>query len=133
LLIIVKSSFDRDNNYCHYVIQRIAGLAITLYYHPAGQATSSLAWLHDVFDFVLCCLLATCLFSSGLVFTNPTTLLLASALLEVATYMAGALNVFRSGSLLLYFHILLLLLLLLILIIECLGFVFLQNVLEHFS
>jgi hypothetical protein len=32
----MKSSFDRDNNYCHYVIQRIAGFAITLYYHPAG-------------------------------------------------------------------------------------------------
>jgi hypothetical protein len=31
----MKSSFDRDNNYCHYVIQRIAGFAITLYYHPA--------------------------------------------------------------------------------------------------
>jgi hypothetical protein len=32
----MKSSFNRDNNYCHYVIQRIAGFAITLYYHPAG-------------------------------------------------------------------------------------------------
>jgi hypothetical protein len=32
----MKSSFSRDNNYCHYVIQRIAGVAITLYYHPAG-------------------------------------------------------------------------------------------------
>jgi hypothetical protein len=33
----MKSSFDRyKNNYCHYVIQRIAGLAITLYYHSAG-------------------------------------------------------------------------------------------------
>jgi hypothetical protein len=32
----MKSSFfNRDNNYCHYVIQRIAGFAITLYYHPA--------------------------------------------------------------------------------------------------
>jgi hypothetical protein len=31
----MKSSVDRDNNYCHYVIQRIAGFAITLYYHPA--------------------------------------------------------------------------------------------------
>jgi hypothetical protein len=36
IIIIMKSSFDRDNNYCHYVIQRIAGFAITLYYHPAG-------------------------------------------------------------------------------------------------
>jgi hypothetical protein len=35
--IIMKASFDRDNNYCHYAIQRIAGFAITLYcYHPAG-------------------------------------------------------------------------------------------------
>jgi hypothetical protein len=32
----MKSSFDRGYNYCHYVIQRIAGFAITLYYHPAG-------------------------------------------------------------------------------------------------
>jgi Na+/proline symporter len=32
----MKSSVvDRDNNYCHCVIQRIAGFAITLYYHPA--------------------------------------------------------------------------------------------------
>jgi hypothetical protein len=36
LLFIMKSSFNRDNNFCHYVIQRIAGFAITLYYHPAG-------------------------------------------------------------------------------------------------
>jgi hypothetical protein len=36
VIIIMKSSFNRDNNYCHYVIQRIAGFAITLYYHPAG-------------------------------------------------------------------------------------------------
>jgi hypothetical protein len=35
----MKSSFDRDNNYCHNVIQRIAGFAITLYYHPAGVGT----------------------------------------------------------------------------------------------
>jgi uncharacterized protein YggT (Ycf19 family) len=37
IIIIMKSSFDsRDNNYCHYVIQRIAGFAITLlYYHPS--------------------------------------------------------------------------------------------------
>jgi hypothetical protein len=32
----MKASFDKDNNYCHYVIQRIAGFAITLNYHPAG-------------------------------------------------------------------------------------------------
>jgi hypothetical protein len=32
----MKSSFNRDNNYCHYVIQRIADFAITLYYHPTG-------------------------------------------------------------------------------------------------
>jgi hypothetical protein len=39
-IIIMKSSSDRDNNYCHYVIQRIApGFAITLYYHPADQDT----------------------------------------------------------------------------------------------
>jgi hypothetical protein len=33
----MKSSVDRDNNYCHYVILRNAGFAITLlyYYHPA--------------------------------------------------------------------------------------------------
>jgi hypothetical protein len=30
ITIIMKSSFDRDNIYCHYVIQRIAGIAITL-------------------------------------------------------------------------------------------------------
>jgi hypothetical protein len=36
-VLIMKSSFNRDNNnYCHYVIQKIAGFAITLYYHPAG-------------------------------------------------------------------------------------------------
>jgi hypothetical protein len=30
---IPRRAFDRDNNnYCHYVIQRIAGFAITLYY-----------------------------------------------------------------------------------------------------
>jgi hypothetical protein len=28
IMIIMKSSFNRDNNYCHYVIQ--------IYYHPAG-------------------------------------------------------------------------------------------------
>jgi hypothetical protein len=28
MIIIIKSSSDRDNNYCHYVIQRIAGFAI---------------------------------------------------------------------------------------------------------
>jgi hypothetical protein len=32
----MKSSVDRDNNYCHYVILRNAGFAITLNYHPAG-------------------------------------------------------------------------------------------------
>jgi hypothetical protein len=32
----MKSSFNIDNNYCHHVIQRIAGFAFTLYYHPAG-------------------------------------------------------------------------------------------------
>jgi hypothetical protein len=32
----MKSSFNKDHNYYHYVIQRIAGFAITLYYHPAG-------------------------------------------------------------------------------------------------
>jgi hypothetical protein len=32
----MNSSVDRDNNYCHYVIQRIDGFTITLYYHPAG-------------------------------------------------------------------------------------------------
>jgi hypothetical protein len=42
IIIIMNSSFNRDNNYCHYyVIQRIAGFAITtllaIYYHPAGH------------------------------------------------------------------------------------------------
>jgi hypothetical protein len=32
----MKSSSDRDNNYYHYVIQRIAGFAITPYYHREG-------------------------------------------------------------------------------------------------
>jgi hypothetical protein len=36
LLFIMKSSVDRDNNYCHYVILRNAGFALTLHYHPAG-------------------------------------------------------------------------------------------------
>jgi hypothetical protein len=32
----MRSSVDRDNNYCcHYVILRNAGFAITLHYHPA--------------------------------------------------------------------------------------------------
>jgi hypothetical protein len=31
----MKFSSDRDNNNRHYVIQRIAGFAITLNYHPA--------------------------------------------------------------------------------------------------
>jgi hypothetical protein len=36
VIIIMKSSSDIDNNTCHYVIQRkVAGFAITLYYHPA--------------------------------------------------------------------------------------------------
>jgi hypothetical protein len=30
IIIIMKSSLDRDNNYCHYVIPRNAGFAITL-------------------------------------------------------------------------------------------------------
>jgi hypothetical protein len=37
IIIIMKSSVDRDNNYCHYVILRNAGFAITLHYHPAGS------------------------------------------------------------------------------------------------
>jgi hypothetical protein len=42
IIIFMKSSVDRDNNYCHhYVILRIeyAGFAITLYYYyrPAGS------------------------------------------------------------------------------------------------
>jgi hypothetical protein len=32
----MRSSIDRDNNKCHYVILRKAGFAITLHYHPAG-------------------------------------------------------------------------------------------------
>jgi hypothetical protein len=36
IIIIITSSFNRDDKYCHYGIQRIAGFAITLYYHPAG-------------------------------------------------------------------------------------------------
>jgi hypothetical protein len=39
IIIIMKSSFNIDNNYyCHhYVIQRIAGFAITLYYHTSAR------------------------------------------------------------------------------------------------
>jgi hypothetical protein len=36
IIIIMRSSVDRDNNKCHYVILRNAGFAITLHYHPAG-------------------------------------------------------------------------------------------------
>jgi hypothetical protein len=36
VIIIMKSSVGRDNNYCHYVILQNAGFAITLRYHPAG-------------------------------------------------------------------------------------------------
>jgi hypothetical protein len=36
VIIVMKSSSDRDNKYCHCVIQRIADFAITLNYHPAG-------------------------------------------------------------------------------------------------
>jgi hypothetical protein len=36
VIIIMKSSVGRDNNYCHYVILRNAGFTITLHYHPAG-------------------------------------------------------------------------------------------------
>ena len=35
IIIIMKSSIDRDNNYSHYVILRNTGFAITLNYHPA--------------------------------------------------------------------------------------------------
>jgi hypothetical protein len=45
MIIVMKSSFNRDNNYCHYVIQRIAGFAITLYYHPAGMIMIMMNWL----------------------------------------------------------------------------------------
>jgi hypothetical protein len=37
IIIIMKSSFDRDNNYCHYVIQRIAGFAITYAILSSGR------------------------------------------------------------------------------------------------
>jgi hypothetical protein len=33
----MKPSIGRDNNYCHYVILRSAGFAITLNYHLAGD------------------------------------------------------------------------------------------------
>jgi hypothetical protein len=40
IIIIIKSSFNRDNNYCHYVIQRIAGFAITLAITSCNIATN---------------------------------------------------------------------------------------------
>jgi hypothetical protein len=40
IIIIMKSFIGRDNNYCHYVILRSAGFAITLHYHPAGFVAS---------------------------------------------------------------------------------------------
>jgi hypothetical protein len=52
--IIMKSSSDRDNNYCHYVIQRIAGFAITLYYHPAADQDTRYYYLvYHLFKVVL--------------------------------------------------------------------------------
>jgi hypothetical protein len=55
-MIIMKSSFNRDNNHCHYyVIQRIAGFAITLYYHPAGLDVVMVVYhlLYDLLIFFL--------------------------------------------------------------------------------
>jgi hypothetical protein len=51
----MKSSFDRDNNYCHYVIHRIAGFAITLYYHPVGLDVVMVVYhlLYDLLIFFL--------------------------------------------------------------------------------
>jgi hypothetical protein len=51
----MKSSFNRDNNHCHYVIQRIAGFAITLYYHTAGLDVVMVVYhlLYDLLIFFL--------------------------------------------------------------------------------
>jgi hypothetical protein len=51
----MKSSFNRDNNYCHYVIQSIAGFEITLYYHPAGLDVVMVVYhlLYDLLIFLL--------------------------------------------------------------------------------
>jgi hypothetical protein len=35
IIIIMKSAIGRDKHYCHNVILRSAGFAITLNYHPA--------------------------------------------------------------------------------------------------
>ena len=35
--MIMKSSVDRANKYCHYVTLRIAGFAITPHYDPAEE------------------------------------------------------------------------------------------------
>jgi hypothetical protein len=48
----MKSSFNRDNNYCHYVIQRIVGFAITLYYHPAGLDVVMVVY-HILYDLLI--------------------------------------------------------------------------------
>jgi hypothetical protein len=49
----MKSSFNRDNNYFHYIIQRIAGFAITLYYHPAGLDVVMVVY-HLLYDLLVC-------------------------------------------------------------------------------
>jgi hypothetical protein len=51
----MKSSFNRDNNYCHYVIQRTAGFAMTPYYHPAGLDAVMVVYhlLYDLLIFFL--------------------------------------------------------------------------------
>jgi hypothetical protein len=40
IITIMKSSVDRDNNYCQYVIlQNAAGFVTTLYYNPSGSSS----------------------------------------------------------------------------------------------
>jgi hypothetical protein len=50
IIIIMKSSFNReDNNYCHYVIQRIAGFAIISYaILSSGRRTIILSHDHTI-------------------------------------------------------------------------------------
>jgi hypothetical protein len=44
IVIIIKSSVDRYRNYCHYVVLRKAGFAITLYYHPTDCDVNMLVY-----------------------------------------------------------------------------------------
>jgi hypothetical protein len=60
IIIIVRSSSDRDNNNRHYVIQRIADFAIMLdYHHPASNLARSLCIIIIMIakQFLACCLI----------------------------------------------------------------------------